>query len=289
MKSFYSLVKIAPNSLSDDNLTIGIILSNDSGFRYKFSKEKKLISKSLVSVDNSIIDFLELEISKKIDETNLIIKKSKVELFDFNQIISSSYFDYLSKYSNGILKFSKPNYIEGDINDNQFLELYKLFVDSSDEKLAKRVKAIDKVFYERINTNLIERIKDKVHTNFKFDSNLIPTITTFDIDCIGLNGAFVGAKSLPFTQSKDVLQKSIQTYISVIAHLSKQKDKNLGDNNFFLIADTPSSTKNSAELRFYNQLFNNESLFRLIPSQEAAMVADIIEKRKAHKFLEIAQ
>ena len=67
MKSFYSLVKIAPNSLSDDNLTIGIILSDNNGYRYKFSKEKKLISKSLVSVDNSIIDFLELEISKKIE------------------------------------------------------------------------------------------------------------------------------------------------------------------------------------------------------------------------------
>ena len=73
MKSFYSLVKIAPNSLSDDNLTIGIILSDNNGYRYKFSKEKKLISKSLVSVDNSIIDFLELEISKKIDEANLNI------------------------------------------------------------------------------------------------------------------------------------------------------------------------------------------------------------------------
>ncbi len=288
MKSFYSLIKIAPNSLSDDNLTIGIILSDVNGFRFKFSKEKKQISKSLVSIDNSIIDFLELEIEKKIVETNLIIKKSKIELFDFEQVLSSSYFEYLSKYSNGILKFSKPNYIAGNINENQFLELYKLFVDSADEKLAKRVKAVDKVFYDRINTNLIERIKDRVHTNVKFDSNLIPTITSFDIDCIGLNGAFVGAKSLPFTQSKDVLQKSIQTYISVIAHLSKQENKNLADNSFFLIADSPTSNKNTAELKFWNQLYKNESLFKLIPSDEAALVAEIIEDRKAHTFLELA-
>ena len=286
MKSFYSLIKIAPNALSDDNLTIGIVLSDVNGFRFKFSKEKKQISKSLVSVDNSIIDFLELEIEKKIFETNLNFKKSKSELFDFGQNLSSSYFDYLSKYSNGILKFSKPNYIANDLDDSQFIELYKLFVDSTDESVQKKIKSIDKVFYDKINANLIERIKDRVHINFKFDSNLIPTITTFDIDCIGLNGAFVGAKSLPFTQSKDVLQKSIQTYISVIAHLSKQNDKNLADNNFFLIADSPVSTKNTTELKFWNQLYHNESLFKLIPSDESELVAEIIEKRDAHKFLE---
>ena len=245
MKSFYSLIKIAPNTLSDDNLTIGIILSDVNGFRFRFSKEKKQIAKSLVSVDNSIIDFLELEIVKKINDTNLNFKKSKLELFDFNQNLSSGYFDYLSKYSNGILRFSKPNYIASDLDDSQFLELFKLFVDSTDVGVQKKINSIDKVFYDRINTNLIERVKDRVHINFKFDSNLIPTITTFDIDCIGLNGAFVGAKSLPFTQSKDVLQKSIQTYISVIAHLSKEKAKSLADNNFFLIADSPTSTKNT--------------------------------------------
>lgn len=285
MKSFYSLVKIAPNSLSDDNLTIGIILSDNNGYQYKFSKEKKLISKSLVSVDNSIIDFLELEISKKIDEANLNIDKSKIELFDYNQILSSSYFDYLSIYSNGILKFSKPNHIAGNINDNQFLELYKLFVDSTDEIIAKRVKTIDKLFNERINTNLIERVKDRVHINFKFDSNLIPTINSFEIDCIGLNGNFVGAKSLPFTQSKDVLQKNIQTYISVIAHLSKENNKNLANNKFFLIADSPDTIKHTAETKFWNQLYKNESLFKLIPSNEVAMVAEVIETSNAQKFL----
>ena len=286
MKSFYSLVKIAPNSLSDDNLTIGIILSDEHGIRFKFSKEKKQISKSLVSVDNSIIDFLESEIEKKIIEANLNFKKSAVELFDFNQNLSSSYFDYLSKYSNGILKFTKPNYIASDLDDSQFIELYKLFVDSTDVSVQKKIKSIDKIFYDKINTNLIERIKNRVHIHFKFDGNLIPTITTFDIDCIGLNGAFVGAKSLPFTQSKDILQKSIQTYISVIAHLSKEKNKNLADNNFFLIADSPTSPKNSAELKFWNQLYQNESLFKLIPSDESEMVAEMIEKKEAHKFLE---
>jgi len=284
MKSFYSLVKIAPNSLSDDNLTIGIILSDYNGLRLKFSKTKKQISKSLVSVDNSVIDFLELEIDKKIKETNRLIKESKSELFDFNNIISSSYFDYLSKYSNGILKFSKPNFIEGKISENDFIQLYKLFVDSEDVKVQNPYKAINKIFFDKINTNLIEKVKEQVHTNIKFDSKLIPAINTFEMDCIGLNGAFVGAKSIPFTQPKEFLIKTVNTYISVIAQLSISYNKNLSDNKFFLIADEPSK-KNSSEFKYWSQLFKNENLVKLISSDDSVIVAEIIESRKAHKFL----
>jgi hypothetical protein len=286
MKSYYSLVKIAPNSLSDDNLTIGIILSDNSGLRLKFSKTKKQISKSLVSVDNSLIDFLELEIEKKIKETNKLIKASKNELFDLNHIISSSYFDYLSKYSNGILKFSQPIFIEGEISDNEFLQLYKMFVDSEDVKVQNPNKTLDKIFYDKINTNLIEKVKEKVHINIKFDSKLIPAIHSFDMDCIGLNGAFVGAKSLPFNQSKEILLKTVNTYISVIAQLSISYNKNLSENKFFLISDEPSK-KNSIESKYWSQLYKNENLVKLIPSDESAMVAEIIESRKAHKFLEV--
>jgi hypothetical protein len=284
MKSFYSLVKIAPNSLSDDNLTVGIILSDDNGLRLKFSKTKKQISKSLVSVDNSLIDFIELEIDKKIKETNILIRESKNELFDLNHIISSNYFDYLFKYSNGILKFSQPNLIEGKISENEFLQLYKLFVDSEDVKIQNPNKGIDKIFFDKINTNLIEKVKEQVHINIKFDSKLIPAINSFDMDCIGLNGAFVGAKSLPFNQSKEFLLKTVNTYISVIAQLSISYDKKLSENKFFLIADEPKK-KNSIEYKYWLQLYKNENLLKLIPSDESAMVADIIEERKAHKFL----
>jgi hypothetical protein len=284
MKSFYSLVKIAPNSLSDDNLTVGIILSDDNGLRLKFSKTKKQISKSLVSVDNSLIDFIELEIDKKIKETNILIRESKNELFDLNHIISSNYFDYLFKYSNGILKFSQPNFIEGKISENEFLQLYKLFVDSEDVKIQNPNKGIDKIFFDKINTNLIEKVKEQVHINIKFDSKLIPAINSFDMDCIGLNGAFVGAKSLPFNQSKEFLLKTVNTYISVIAQLSISYDKKLSENKFFLIADEPKK-KNSIEYKYWLQLYKNENLLKLIPSDESAMVADIIEERKAHKFL----
>ena len=62
-------------------------------------------------------------------------------------------------------------------------------------------------------------------------------------------------------------------------------NKNLANNKFFLIADSPDTIKHTAETKFWNQLYKNESLFKLIPSNEVAMVAEVIETSNAQKFL----
>lgn len=288
MKSFYSLIKIAPNSLSDDNLTIGIIASTIEGnFKVKFSKNKISISKNIISAEVNVIDFFVNEIAKKVMELNKIHSNRSSELFGNEHSLNIAYFDYLTNYSNGILRFSSPQIIHDRITDTNFNKLFNLFVDDKIEA-EKIVKKSDEEFYGRVKNNLIERVKDQVHTNYKVNSKLVPTIPTnnFELDCIGLNGTLIGAKSLPFTTSRESLSKNINTYISIIAHLSKLEMKNLNDIKFFLIADRPSEN-NPDILQYYEQIDNSKSLFNLIPSTNVEEVAKEIEEKQAHKFLKV--
>ena len=77
MKSFYSLIKISPNSLSDDKLTVGIILFDGNHYKEKFSVAKTNLAKSLVDINKDLIDFVIKEIKNKIKETNALIKTIK--------------------------------------------------------------------------------------------------------------------------------------------------------------------------------------------------------------------
>lgn len=286
MKSFYSLIKIAPNEMSGDTLTIGIILSTSTGFKVKFSKLKKQLSKSILSSDTTIIDFIEKEILSKVKEHNKIMSNNKKALFELPTLLNSDYFSYLSKYSNGLLKFSSPKIIADNVNDSKFDKLFSLFVDSSliIEEDKKPAKKIEKIFFEKVNAKLISRVKDRVHVHQTIDSKIVPSLfNPFQIDCIGLNGVLVGAKALPFTQSRDTLHKSINTYISVIAQLSSRYNKSLDVNKFFLIADQPN--KKTQEYKLWKQLFNNETLLKVISSDESGQVADLIEENNASKFL----
>lgn len=288
MKSFYSLIKITPNEMSGDNLTIGLILSTPNGFKVKFSKPKKKLLRSIIDSDASIIDFIEREILNKINEHNAFIAKNSHGFFELSQGLNSDYFLYLSKYSNGILKFSTPSLIADHIDDAKFEKLFRLFVDNSSsiDGNKKNEKHIEQLFYEKVDNRLISRVKNRIHTNQTIDSNIVPSLfNPFQIDCIGLNGELVGAKALSFTQSKETLHKIVNTYISVIAQLSSKFSKSLDSNKFFLIADQPK--QDSEVYKLWQQLFNDEQLLKVISADESGQVAELIEANGATKFLEI--
>lgn len=282
MKSFYSLIKISPNSLSDENLTIGMILYQEKSYKVKFSDTKLNLAKSIVDINKDLLNFVTNEIKKKITETNNLISQSDEDLFGYD-IINSDYFSYLNSYSNGIFKFSKPNLIAGAVN---FTKLYQLLVDSKvKSKKSNEIKIIEQEFYNRIDHNLIKKVEGKIHTKITLDSRFIPATSNYEIDCLGKNGSLIGAKSLTFTQTKDTLQKAVNTYISVIAQLSASYSQNLGDNKFYLIADEPSE-KGSYKVKYWNQLRKNEKIFQVIPSSESGLVAETVNSKNAHTFLE---
>ncbi|PRY98287.1 hypothetical protein [Marinilabilia salmonicolor] len=289
MKTFYSLIKISPNSLSDDSLVIGMILSDQKGFRYKFSQRKKRIAKGILTSDSRVLDYLEKEITHKLDELNTLAKKSKAEpeIFDLKSSFSSEYFEYLSRYSNGLLKFTAPNFITDQVNAEKFQKLFRMFVDQVEETEINPEKEEEKHFNERINTNLIERVKEKVHIHKKFDHNFTPSLVTpFEMDCVGRNGVFVGAKSLYFTHSRDKIHKATTSYVNLIVHLSYGHQKEPFENKFFLIADEPEQKK-SFEHQIWNDLRKKERLFSVISSDDASMVAETIENSGASKFLDL--
>ena len=91
MKTFYSLIKIVPNELSGDSLTIGIIVSSQDGIRLKISKAKKVFAKSIVNIDGSLIDFIERQIKSKIKEQNNLIKVGKDSLFETCSFLTPQY------------------------------------------------------------------------------------------------------------------------------------------------------------------------------------------------------
>lgn len=287
MKSFYSLIKISPNEMSGDSLSIGLIISTPEGSKLKISKERKKIAKGFLSSNSDVIDFIERELVNKIKFLNESFVKNKNSLFDTPDLLDDKYLSYLSNYSNGLLKFSLPKLVADDIDDIKFNKLFSLLVDNAEELSPNNnSKELEKNFYKTIDDKLISRVKDKVHVKQNIDNKIVPTLfNSFEMDCIGLNGVFVGAKSLPFTQSKETLHKSINTYISVIAHLSSKYSKSLDENNFFLIADQPD--KNTEGYKLWNQINHSENLLKIVSSNESGKIAELIEKKNATTFLSV--
>jgi hypothetical protein len=283
MKKFYSILKLSPNIATEDSIAIGVILFDGVKFRYYFSEKKKRLANNLLDDKNVNLNFIINQVIEKFNTINSDKEDLKI-FYNFNKLSDSSYFNYLSNYSNGIIQFSKPKGVYESIDDSSFQKLINFLFKEPVHKnlmLADIDFSISKNIVER---KLINRIDKKVHTHFKFKPEVFPSIYfPYEMDCIGLNGSLIGAKSLSFDKSLQVIDKNISHYFTLISSLTSKFNKSLKENNFFLISEEPKKVS-SKEHRLWESVRYNE-LISVIHPEESNKVAELIIEKKASKFL----
>ena len=283
MKKFYTIIKLAPNKAAGDTVAIGMLLFDGSKLKYYISDKKKNIALKLLNDKNIDIDFFLKQITNKCDVINNDIDESN--LFNkYDKISDVSYINYLSNYSNGLLQFSKPNIFFDEVDDLKFNNLINLFFNETTIK--NEILIHNEINYELIVQNqLIDKVNNKIHTNYKFTpTNLNSIYFPFEMDCIGLNGSLIGAKSMSFEKSKTTLDKNLSHYFTLISTLSRKYNKSLKDNKFFLITEEPTEI-NSEEHNVWESIIKNE-LVTLIHPEQSNIVANLVFEKNAGKFLE---
>ncbi|WP_396148538.1 hypothetical protein [Flavobacterium sp.] len=283
MKKFYTIIQLAPNKAAGDTVAIGMLLFDGSKLKYYISDKKKNIALKLLNDKNVDIDFFIKQITNKCDIINNDIDESN--LFNkYDKISDASYINYLSNYSNGLLQFSKPTVFFDEVDDFKFNNLINLFFNETMFK--NEIVVHNEINIEAIVQNeLIEKVNNKIHTNYKFTPNNLNSIYfPFEMDCIGLNGSLIGAKSMSFEKSKTTLDKNLSHYFTLISMLSSKYNKSLKDNKFYLITEEPSEI-GSEEHIVWESIIKNE-LVTLIHPEQSNIVVDLVFEKNAGKFLE---
>lgn len=284
MKSFYSILKLSPNIATEDSVAIGVLLFDGEKFRCFFSDKKKKLANKLLDDKSVNVNFIVNQIIDKCNTVNSDNEKLKL-FYKFDKISEISYFNYLSNYSNGLIQFSKPKPLYEEMNDMAFEKLINFLFN---EPLHKYLEIDDSIHLQRsmalIERNLINKVDKKIHTHYKFKPEMFPSIYfSYEMDCIGLNGSLIGAKSLPFNKSAQSLDKDISHYFALISSLSSKFNKSLKDNNFYLISEEPEKI-GSKEHKLWESVRYNE-LIDVIHPEESNKIADQILEKKAAKFL----
>ena len=286
MKSFYNIIKIATNATSGESVAVGLFVYSGNKYFVQFSDNKKKIAKMLMESGSELVDYLSKQITQKTEELNQILSDNKSRLFKTTSLINSNYFNYLNKYSNNVLQFSSSYIIIDKLEEGAFQKLFASLIDSSE--ILTTVKDNDQAiqFYDRINKNLIEPVKDKVHTNLRLNQSIIPSLYfNYEMDCLGMNGVFIGAKSIDFNSSNYNIDKEVSRYFQVSMLLAKNYQKDKKENNFYIIGDEPNS--NSSKNHKIWESINKQKIFKIIHSEESNIIAYKIEETAAHTFLKL--
>ncbi len=276
MQTFYSLVKVGFNSSTNDTITIGVIVLNGKKFSCFFSDKRKKIASRLVRLESSTvdIDFLVTQ----------IISKSST-----NKEFGEEYFLYLSNYCNGLLQFSAPNPVAAPFNEETLAFLVKMIFSESSVKEKELKEIEDKkenknvLLKEKIEKELIQPLKNKIHTHYKFEPINLPIPFSFELDCIGQNGVLIGAKTENFDTDKRTLNRHFSNYLALISTLSNKYNSPLSQNSFFWIAEEPQLTDKKKHLIW--ETAHKNPLLKLIHPDEVNKIVELVKDKKATRFL----
>jgi hypothetical protein len=285
MNSFYNILKIARDPNSNDSVAIGLIAYSSNRYFFQFSVKKMKIAKSLLDDNSDFVDFFENQIVSKFSSLNKSIESAESTLFVSDKLLTADYFNYMNRYSNNLVQFSKPFYLNKDIDINDFKKLFALLIGDDFQYSLKDITN-QQEFETRIKEKLIDTVKEKVHVYAKLTEKVVPSLYfPFELDCIGMNGVITAAKSIDFNRNEVTIDRNLSHYFQISTLLAKIFNKDKRDNNFYLIADEPEKV-NSKEHHIWVQL-KKQKQFEIIHSEEAHIIANKIDETNSHKFLDI--
>lgn len=283
MKKFYSIVKLSPHVVTEDSVAIGIVFFDGNDFRTYFSQHKIKVAVKLNRSLSVNIKQITQDITLKCEQLNQ--NNSKDLLINEAQSYEQpSYFHYLSRYANGLIQFSSPNAFVGEMNDRLFSKfILNLFNDDIELKEEKKIN-VESKHKTIIEKNLIRLVENKIHTYYNFNPTTAEDIYfSLEMDCIGKNGALIGAKSLSFEKSRATIDTHLSHYFALIVTLSNRYDLNPRENSFYMISEEPKIVGSSTHKIW--EVVKKHELIKMIHPEEAGLVANHILEKKATTFL----
>lgn len=214
MKGFYSIIKYYPDINRDEGFGIGLhLISEDQSFNKIQFSEKRI---------------------KRINNAYNLKKTFLLEstLNDFKQtLLDKNKIDYLSVYSNGMIRFTKPQIIVTESFDEKFPLLYNKFIadysedgfDSSSENLKRYPKYISNKFRSSLKSNSV--IEKSLDIGYEFKE--IPLLLgNPKIDYIGVNGKIYAGEIFDFEQTDESVQKNFNKTITLFDAFEKLYPEN---------------------------------------------------------------
>ncbi|MEM6720793.1 MAG: hypothetical protein AAF611_15795 [Bacteroidota bacterium] len=280
MKTFFSIMYLTLNASLDEKISIGIFMFNNEDVKFKFSDTKLGVIKNLIPNQNhhfikSYFKSLNNHLYKDPEDKILFGINKKISL----DWVNEQYLNYLHRYSNNIISFSKPKKVDISFNKSNFDKLYEKYVFSKDVKIDNKDSKED----------IIKIVKKKLYSRIKSNVNLDATISPSDfkelispvnVNFIGKNGQIVSGQTIDFSKRYVDLERDLTKYIS----FTKAVDFEKGSGHYFLVGDEPKKA-NSKNHTIWKHIYDSK-IVEYVHLNETDKIKDYLDSKQVLPYFE---
>ncbi|MDZ7720126.1 MAG: hypothetical protein U5K72_15025 [Balneolaceae bacterium] len=282
MKPFYSVLYLKPESVSEEKIAVGLFLKIEDKSIFEYSGRKLKVASKII--ESEVVDSIEKKlknIKKKIG--SLSNNENQMEAFDVEPF-TISYFDYLSRYANNLLVYSKPSENIGDFTKRDFSSLFKLTVDKTFEEEKEETVSYREIVRDKLQKSVIS---ERVDIRYRVPKNRVKSIyRNHEVDYIGVNGSIVSGNSIDTRIDPYSLENKIyllRALIDGLLDLSESYDMKDGGHHI-IFYNEPEERKQKDIL--HDALNDETSKFFLKPWDEFESIEKWIIENDVKKFSE---
>lgn len=279
MKTLFSILYVPISATLDEKVSIGLVMSSGEHHFFKYSQSKLNAIKGLL--DNESNNILKLYLKALEKEINVVMESGK-ELFSIDvpskaEWVSNSYISYLSKYSNNLLQFSEPKFIDIPLSETNFRKVFEKYIFQYDEAII--TKSFTTVF-EKVRNKLYPNIEgkvniDKILTSLDFENLFAP----IEVNFIGVNGVPVAGQTFDFEKKHYYLENDVTRFISLTKALELEGRKG---GKYFILGREPQKKFDKNHLMW--EQIRDSYFFEFVDVDEIGIVEEYIDMNHVVPF-----
>ncbi|GEL09816.1 hypothetical protein SAMN05192550_1169 [Flavobacterium glycines] len=280
MKTLYSILYVTLNTTLNERVSIGVLMSNGFEHYFKYSHEKLTAFKNILdseryNVVKNYLKSLEREIGFNLEDSNQLFRKRELR----NDWINEGYITYLAKYSNNIIQFSTPKYIDIDLNSDNFKRVFEKYIfkyaEETDEIIEFNV-------HSKVKQDLFPKIESRVNIEMTLTSNDFENLfAPIDIDFIGINGIPVAGQTIDFEKKHYYLENDVTRFVSLTKAIELE-----GNNKgkYYVLGREPQKNVDKNYLLWEH--IRDSDFLEFVDIDEVGIVEEYIEKHNVRPYFD---
>ena len=270
MKTIYSILYVTLNTALNERVGIGLVMSNGTHTMFKHSSEKLLAIKGIIDVERynfvrSYMRSLENDMNIAVGSNGLFENK-----LSNRNWVTESYINYLSRYSNNLIQFSEPKFIDIDFDPNNFKSLFEKYVYTYGQEAG--TVQIEPIF-EKVKRQLYPIIHNRVNLDISLDATHFENLfAPIEVNFIGINETPVTGQTIDFGKKHYFLENDIVRFVSLTKAI-ELKDKIKGQ--YFVLGREPENNNDKSHL-LWSQIRDSDFL-EFVDIDEIGIVSEYLE------------
>lgn len=276
MIAHYSILSFLVRPEIQEKVSVGLLMFDEQKVFFAYSPKKLKAAKHLLSAPSlQLLTKILHNIENKINGSEAIYStRYGFKVFhncSIDRTFTHSYIDYMSRYSNNLLEYSKPKEVLLSLKEENFNILFRKYVDISTEPIVERKNLKP---FDAIKTRFGDQISEHYATHVEITHDQVQNlIAPVRIDFSGRNEIDVYAHTIDMQATPTTITHHINSFVQLVATY-KQNKVPMKD---FVIAEEPAKEEQPKQHELWLQL-RRSKLLNYLDLSESEKIIDYAEE-----------